>query len=612
MMFIRPWFLILLVVPVLFWFWNKKSGVFNPWIDVIDKKLRPFLLVPWGTGIIRKRFWILCVVWSLLSIAAAGPFFSVDSVPAKNRLPSTVIVLDMSPAMDKTQLNTAMLKIYAMLDKMHISREQVGLILSDIISYTAVPITPDTALVRQTVSMVKATLMPTPGINPMAGIEKASRLLKQSGADEGRILLITAGGFDEHRFGTQVSEIPHKVGVFALLDKEDKRPVSDLTGNFLKDNTGKLITAGTDLSVLKRFVPSVLKTPDETDVNMLLSLTRQESQNDSISVKGEVLLPHDLGPWVILGAIPFMLLLFRRGMFFVWFVIFMPMASYADMFLRPDQVDYKIMERAHALFEQKEYQKSADTYGSVSGKIALYNRATATAHAGQIHEAVQLYDTLLKQYPDHADAKYNKEYLEKQIKQEQQRSNQEQKQSECALAQPHSNGSSEQAQNQSQQTNEKTEDSKDKTSDQNNQESQNNQTGTSENVVNTSLSQDQKVNSLKEGGATEYSLNQEENQSGYQNNSLSKEEMNKTKNVSDELTQTEQQKMEEKAQSLVYKPASTDQNALEKKEGAPVLGEELDQESQQLFNRIQQDPSRILKYRLYRQYQQNRQQGGMS
>lgn len=600
-MFVRPWFLILLIVPILFYFWHKKTGALNPWDKVIDKELQPFLLVRKGAAVIRRRFWTFGFLWTLLSVAAAGPYVSFEETPAETRLPANVIVLDLSPVTDAARLNIARVKMQELLNNLQVAGEQVGLVLSDTAGYVAVPVTPDTGLIRETALTIKPGLLPTPGSNPAAGIDKAAELLKRAGASKGRIFLITPGGFDAAAFLRQVRSVPYQIGILGIGEEGQGAPIAAPQGGFLKDDSGRLITAGLNPDVLKQAGVYVLKTPDASDVQTLLTQTRSGGAADGVKADVAVRVPHDLGPWFVLAALPFMAFLFRRGVFFVWMLVGLVSPAWADAFQRPDQVAYTRMRQGQALFQNGSYAESAAVFETMTSDEALYNRATAMAHAGDLSGAIDLYDRLLKRHPDHADGAFNKAYLEKLMAQ--QNPPPEESDKSDKNSDPKEENSSGQRQEQNQQNA--------ADSDQANGEKE--QNGPSADADSESPAQ-QDAMPDKEAGALA-----DEKESGTAGSGVpalqapagAQEGLTDSRDSSEQGVSVPQEKdsfvdaADSGAETIpqpVYEAAPESETNKEATDGF-VRPESVDQETQQLFNRIRQDPSRVLRYRLYRQYQ---------
>ena len=99
MIFLRPWLLLLIFVPILLRLFRRHTGYRTPWEKVIDKRLLPYLLTGNNTVSTRRRSWYELLVWTLISVAAAGPAWNKTTVPTRTQQPGTVIIAELSPAM---------------------------------------------------------------------------------------------------------------------------------------------------------------------------------------------------------------------------------------------------------------------------------------------------------------------------------------------------------------------------------------------------------------------------------------------------------------------------------------------------------------------------------
>ena len=138
MIFLRPWYLLFLLVPVFFFFISgKREGVSSGWKKACDPDLLPYLLknIEGSENRFLKKY--LALLWCVLSIAMAGP--TLPKMPVKTATPSQgiVVVLDMSPAMDKQMLFQTTLKLKDLIKQ---NKDPVGFVLTDEKAYTVVPV----------------------------------------------------------------------------------------------------------------------------------------------------------------------------------------------------------------------------------------------------------------------------------------------------------------------------------------------------------------------------------------------------------------------------------------------------------------------------------------
>lgn len=389
MIFLRPWFLILLIVPVLF-FWMRRSGHLNtPWKKWVDARLLPYLLTPASSRRQKRSFLKLAtLIWTLWVLALAGPAWEQSS-PAYLNTNSTVFVLDLNSTGRGSELIKVKAKLADLLTRL--ADEQVALVLYDAKGYVVTPLTQDKNILRALIPTLGADVLPTAQNNPVKGFEAARRLFENLNLKTGRILFITAGGFEAAPVAKWVEQSSDQVAMlFVPTDPSDIPP--DL-GN----------------------IPTERLSVDDSDINTLINAT---PLSDLTAQKTEqsVQTQSDVGFGLVLLSIPFILYLFRKNVLFL-LVIGIAGTANANFFWRPDQQAYFTAQQAANAFENKEYQKAYDLFYNPKDADALYNAAGALAYAGKIPEAIALYEQALTLAPTHQDALFNKEYLEKQLPQ---------------------------------------------------------------------------------------------------------------------------------------------------------------------------------------------------
>ena len=352
MIFIRPFLLLLLIVPFLFKLTKSQGRTKTPWTKWVDATLLPALLVGdrqnHSFGLWRKS---LILLWSLFVIAAAGPAFDKLPVPVGTSLPNTVLIFDLGPAMQGATLANAKIKLNDLLTALKGNR--VGLVLYADKGYTAVPLTQDRALIRALIPTLDPSVLPNPQQNPAAAFHYADTLIQQSGGN-GRILYITAGGVD----GRNIKSA-YPIGVLGLDDKA----VS---------------------ATLKQLGAYQAKSADASDILSLLKATEPDTsiQFDMDETADEWA---DLAGILTLILLPFFAFTFKKGFLFC-LVFFFIIPVQAAFFLRPEQQAYY------------HHQEAVEHYRN-----------------GVYDKAIQAYTKELKINPDNEDARFNKEYLEKQL-----------------------------------------------------------------------------------------------------------------------------------------------------------------------------------------------------
>lgn len=400
MIFIRPFLLLLLFVPLLSKFTGRYLEKVSPWTKWVDRELLPYLLIsPQRKGETQRRPRYLTALWCALVIAAAGPAFQKISVPVTYNMPNTVFILDLGPAMQGPALAAAKIKLHDFLTALKGNR--VGLVLYADKGYTALPLTQDRALLRTLIPTLDPSVLPNQGQNLTDAFQTADQLIHQAG-DKGRILYLTAGGVK-----TNGIQSPYPIGVLGLDD-------------------------GAVSPAIKKLGTYRAKSVDASDIFDLLKATEPDTV---LQFSGEDKADEwaDLGGVLALILLPFVAFTFRKGFLFL-FLVGCCVSAQAAFLMRPDQVAYQHHQQAVADYRAGNYDQAVQGFQNDP-----YNRGNALAFSGKIQEAIQSYEQALKENPDDADARFNKEYLEKQLpppesnqqdKQDQQQSNQNQQENQ--------------------------------------------------------------------------------------------------------------------------------------------------------------------------------------
>jgi Ca-activated chloride channel family protein len=320
-----------------------------------------------------------------------------------------------------------------------------------------------------------------------------------------------------------------------------------------------------ELSKIGNYIPM---TVSDEDVKTLFALTpniAQDNKKDASLITEQATMWKDWGPYLLYLAIPFFVWLFRKGVFFAILII-LPLTTEAGIFEREDQTAYRKTMSGVEAYRIGNFEAAKQVFEMGQSADELYNAGNAKAHLNDIQGAIQSYEKALQINPQHAYAKWNKEYLEKQLPPQQE--NQDNNQSD-------ENQDNKSMPNESNQTDNKTDN-------QNNESNSNNNQNESDG--DTSQNQDKQNQSPENNQSDNVSSSENQPQTENQENQ-SEEETNQQSSYPMEETQNTEEMPEGEAQQNI-----------------PENNKQFDQESEQLLNKIKQDPSRLLRYRLYQQY----------
>lgn len=459
--FLRPeWLLALLPAAILAALLHRRlrEGS-NDWAREVDPHLLAHLALPGRRASGQWPAVLLFAGWVAAVFAMAGPTWQKLPQPVTGRLDPLVIAINLSPTMNApdaspSRLVAARYKIADVLQRMRGS--EVALVLYSDIPFAAAPLTEDAHVVAQMLPDLSTSLMRGNANRPQAAIAMAVDLLKGAGAMSGRILLVTDGPGDEPAKTQAAAKAAaaegYKVNVIGVgAEGANGAPALDTAA------LTAIATAGQGA-----YTPL---TADDRDIAYALppAASSNGAVTDSEGFTADVWA--DMGPYVLLLAVLLAPLAFRRG----WIAVLafaalgglaapqraqaqtLPQGltqslpqSWADMWWRPDQqgaADYARGDyaaaaqkfedptwKANALYKAGDYSGAAAALSRLPG--GDYNRGNALARAGQLEQAVAAYDKALAANPDNADAKFNRDLVQKLIdaKKKQEEDKQKQKQ----------------------------------------------------------------------------------------------------------------------------------------------------------------------------------------
>ncbi len=447
---LRPWWLLALLpaAALLAMLVRNKLGR-GDWSEVCDPELLPFILQDQPAPGKRGSLIGAAIATVLTILALAGPTWQRLPSPAFRNDSALVIALDLSKSMNATDIKPSRLARarYKIADILKQRKDgQTALLVYSGDAFTVTPLTTDTATINSQLEALTTDIMPSPGSNTTLAVEKSVELLRQASLTQGHILLVTDGA-DGDSSGQATSALgDYRLSVLAL-GTEAGAPIPLPGGGFVKDRSGAIVVARLYTSALMAMAADghgiyQPVTADDGDVAKL-SATFGHAEPGQSQQQADLLLQQwdEKGPWLMLLVLPWAALRFRKGVLSLIFLCLMPMPRDANAFdwqslwhtsdqraqqaFDRQQFDQAAEQfenpdwRAAAQYRAGQYQQAAETLKDTKSADGHYNRGNALARAGQMQEALQAYQQALKLDPGHADAKYNKELVEKQLQNQQ-------------------------------------------------------------------------------------------------------------------------------------------------------------------------------------------------
>lgn len=453
--FLRP-YILYLFIPFVFLFVlillrNRKSKI---WEQICSKDLVPYII----EKKVKRHFFFYLTFFStisLLIIALAGPTWNSISVPLIKSQSGLVIALDLSNAMNAEDVKPSRLQraIYKINDILNLRQEgQTALIVFSGDAFLVTPLTDDVDTIKALLPALETKIMPVSGHKVHRAIMKASELLTQAGIVDGSIMVITTElAKKDLEKSVQAANLSNNK-VFVLgIGTEEGAPIPKLSGGFLADEKGALILSVLAKANLQKLAKQtngtyMTMTKDDSDIHHFQSLlvpdNTVDAQGESATVQKKW---HDQGYLLVLMALPFFVLVFRRGILVIA-IFLMPHTVQAGVW---DDIWQTRDQQGKQLFDQSDYHQASDVFENSDWKAAssyksdnfeaaaelydqnksaegLYNYGTAKAKKGDFEEALQAYQSALELQPDHEDAKFNKKLIEDhQKQQEDQQDNQD-------------------------------------------------------------------------------------------------------------------------------------------------------------------------------------------
>lgn len=302
MHFIRPYWLWLLLPGLLYLIWIIYSHRrFNPWEKVCDSHLLS-VLIEFNINRSHTFFYVILFLFYILCIfALAGPAWNKTLLLAYREVNSMMLVLDLSKAMNESDLNPDRLTRakYKIRDLIHfVPNTQVGLVVFTEEAFIVSPLSQDANTLNVFLEELNPKIMPVSGSDSGQGLIEGYKLLQQAGVRKGDLLLITASNPTANSWETAklIAQKGGRVHVLAMLDKTAANAtiIANLQ-QLAKTGNGDFYFFTTDMTDIR----SILVTIHGKQI-----INKQSSET--------VYSWLDAGPWFCLLLIPIALLVLRE------------------------------------------------------------------------------------------------------------------------------------------------------------------------------------------------------------------------------------------------------------------------------------------------------------
>ena len=484
--FLRPLFLFglipaVLLVATLGFLHSRNSS----WYKAIDASLLPFLLEQNTRSRQYLPLYGLLSIWVLSIIALAGPVWQQIPSPVQEREDAMVIVQDLSLSMYATDLNPSRLvraqrKLIDILNSRK-TEGQTALVVYAGSAHTVTPLTDDIATISNMVSALDPNIMPLLGSKPEEGIRLAIELLDNAQLTEAKILLITDGinNADIDAISDQLNNTLHSLSILGVgTDEGAPIPTND---GFLRDQNNAIVIPTLNSSLLQELADSVNGryanvVLSDNDIDFLLEQTLLDETRNLRDVEQEFDTWAEAGPWLLLLVLPLAAFAFRRGWLLSICLLFLinpqqqaQALSWQDLWANKNQQGSQAFTteqfdsaselfedgnwRAASYYRNGNYQAALNELNAQQGINAEYNKGNTLARLERYQEAIDAYDAVLAEQPDHADALFNKAIVQNLLEEQQNMQNEDEQEDDQSQEQEQSESEqsqSEQQQNQDQ------------------------------------------------------------------------------------------------------------------------------------------------------------------
>ena len=468
--FLRPgWLLALIVLGMVLWLLRRRGYESGNWRAVIDARLLPHVLSADGGRSTNRLPWILGVVTMLVIIALAGPTWEKRQQSMYQQHSALVVALDLSRSMDATDIRPTRLTRarHKIADILNLRAEgQSALVVYAADAFAVTPLTSDVETILALLPDLETGLMPAQGTRADRALERALELFDNSAVRRGDVLLVTDGisDLEVQRIEALLDKHPGQRLSVLAIGTADGGPVPLKNGGFLKDSGGDIVITRLNAENMHHIVnlgsgAFATISSDDIDINTLNYIMESGLDDSDAQLSDRSAdLWRELGPTLLLFALPLAALAFRRGLIWIAPIFLLVLPPEADA------VDWKSLwqnsdQQALQLYQQGQHQQAAELFNDQAwqatakyhagdysaaaegwqrqeGEDAEYNHANALAQQGRYPEALAAYDRLLEQNPEHQDARFNRQAIEDWLKQQQQQQQQQQQDGQSQQQQP--------------------------------------------------------------------------------------------------------------------------------------------------------------------------------
>ncbi len=450
--FLRPLWLLALVPAVLLALhvWRRHARG-EHWTRVVDPDLLPWLMEGRAGRDTRAGAGLLLAGWTLACVALAGPAWERLPQAVHRQVDALAIVLDLSLSMyaedeKPSRIVRARHKLQDVLARRQEGQTALVVYAGD--AFTVTPFTDDSRTIANHVQALDPAIMPVPGSQPLAALERVAELVSNAGLPGARVLLISDGVDPEQAEAISRWSRRHEMPIDILgIGSAEGAPIPLPRGGFLKRADGSIVVPGFDAGTAAELAADTggrfaAIRVDGSDLDHLLTRDLLALPDATRVSEREFDDWREEGPWLLLLLLPIAALGYRRGWLgmIVLCSLSLPEPALAldwdGLWLNRDQKGRESFAReawdeaaeaftdpdwrASALYRAGRHEEAAAAWAAMDSARAHYNRGNALARAGRLEEALEAYRQALEANPDLEDARHNRDLVERLREQQQQ------------------------------------------------------------------------------------------------------------------------------------------------------------------------------------------------
>ncbi|MDO6684739.1 MULTISPECIES: vWA domain-containing protein [unclassified Agarivorans] len=385
---LRPEWLLLSPLLLLLLF-KKHRREQSAWSQLLSPNIAKYLVSSPKQH--KHSQWPLAALFTLILLALSGPSIVSDNVPLYREGSARVLIMDMSYSMRARDVKPDRVELakYKALDLLKQWRDgETALIAFAGDAFVLSPLSSDTNTLANLVPHLKPELMPAHGSALNLAIEQAAQLIKQAGYAKGDVIVI-GDGINQQQMDLSLASLQDNNLRFSMLalGTEEGAPIPLEDGSMLKDQYGSIVIPKLQAEFFLPLCQSTggicqLISADNSDIEKLASLRSRKADNEQQSAQqGQI--RKDIGYFLLPLILLLLLNSVRRADLLIVcltvtsFISIKP-ASAADIWKNQAQ-------QAQQAFEQEQFKDAAELFTDPNWQ------ASAHYKAGEYQQAQQLF-----------------------------------------------------------------------------------------------------------------------------------------------------------------------------------------------------------------------------